>query len=431
MTKTVQVISTENIKPSSPTPPHLRTFNLSLLDQAVQHCYAPIIFYYSAGGTESMLRRLKTSLAQTLTRFYPLSGRIKENGLQVDCNDAGVEFTEARVRARLPDFLRRPCVDVVNQLSPSSLWRTRTGRSDVLLAIQVSRFECGGISIALCTSHKIADGASYATFFMAWAAATSRRVGGAQAVSPSFQASTLFPNPKGPPAEVKAVFTKDNIVCRRLVFEKPNLAALRSASRATRVEAVSALIWRTVMRMSNARESVATEWVSLRSRMSPPVPTHCFGNMAVPVTAVADIGECEGGDIDLQRYLEGKLREAMRIVDGNFIEELRRGPQKIKSVYEACKLDKYVDGAKNACHFTSWVGFPLYEADFGEGKPVWISIMCVPLKNSVMLLPTRSGDGIEAWVNMEDKDMEKFEQDPELLSFVSTHAAHSPQFSKL
>lgn len=43
-----------------------------------------------------------------------------------------------------------------------------------------------------------------------------------------------------------------------------------------------------------------------------------------------------------------------------------------------------------------------------------------PFKNVVILMSTKDGDGIEAWVNMVDEDMALFERDAELLSFVSS-----------
>ena len=43
---------------------------------------------------------------------------------------------------------------------------------------------------------------------------------------------------------------------------------------------------------------------------------------------------------------------------------------------------------------------------------------CV-LKNTVVMMDTRSGDGIEVFVNLEEQDMAVFESDAELLGFAS------------
>ncbi|KAL7227690.1 hypothetical protein ACSBR1_022540 [Camellia fascicularis] len=61
--------------------------------------------------------------------------------------------------------------------------------------------------------------------------------------------------------------------------------------------------------------------------------------------------------------------------------------------------------------FTSWSRFPFYEIDFGWGKPVWTSVVNMPLKNFIFLMDNKEGDGIEAWVCLDEKDMVNFEQD--------------------
>ncbi|XP_048138624.1 (13S,14R)-1,13-dihydroxy-N-methylcanadine 13-O-acetyltransferase AT1-like [Rhodamnia argentea] len=68
--------------------------------------------------------------------------------------------------------------------------------------------------------------------------------------------------------------------------------------------------------------------------------------------------------------------------------------------------------------------FHLYEADFGWGKLVWVSSAGLVFKNVVVLIESRYGDGIEAWVTMEEKDMGVFERNEELLALAS--ATESP-----
>jgi hypothetical protein len=83
----VEIISKECIKPSSPTPPSLKTYKLSLLDQVVPSAYIPMIFFYpmnksiSHSVVDIVSQRshlLKQSLSNTLTRFYPFAGKIKK-----------------------------------------------------------------------------------------------------------------------------------------------------------------------------------------------------------------------------------------------------------------------------------------------------------------------------------------------------------------
>ncbi|KAH7515582.1 hypothetical protein FEM48_Zijuj10G0041900 [Ziziphus jujuba var. spinosa] len=67
----------------------------------------------------------------------------------------------------------------------------------------------------------------------------------------------------------------------------------------------------------------------------------------------------------------------------------------------------YKDMERYSC--TSWCKFPLYETDYGFGKPVWVSSTIVAFKNTIVLVDTKQGDGIEAWVALEEENMLIFE----------------------
>ncbi|KAH7838598.1 hypothetical protein Vadar_028781 [Vaccinium darrowii] len=120
----IKFITKETVTPSSPTPPHLRTFNLSLLDQLSPSYYINLLLFYATNpntagvgdsGEKSKKRtetsqRLKKSLSETLTRFYPLAGRMKTlASIVVDCNDEGVHYSVAEViNHSLTDLLQQP-----------------------------------------------------------------------------------------------------------------------------------------------------------------------------------------------------------------------------------------------------------------------------------------------------------------------------------
>ncbi len=71
-------------------------------------------------------------------------------------------------------------------------------------------------------------------------------------------------------------------------------------------------------------------------------------------------------------------------------------------------------------YFTSFCRFPIYEVDFGWGNPIWARRVSLPFKNVVVFIDTKSGGGIEAWVNRKEEDMTKFESDTQLRANVST-----------
>lgn len=176
--RNIQVTSDEIILPSSPTPPPLRNLKLSLLDQISPSNYTPIIFFYAAvedPGADrfSGSRQLKKSLSEILTLFYPFAGTLSTEGYSVDCNDKGVEYSEARVDCKLLEVVESPDFKVLHRLLPfepyANLAEPEIGR-DVILAVRLNLFDCGGVAIALCVTHKLVDGLSATVFVREWAA---------------------------------------------------------------------------------------------------------------------------------------------------------------------------------------------------------------------------------------------------------------------
>ena len=81
-----EIISRETIKPSFPTPHSQKWYKPSVFDQISYGVYIPISLFYTSNGGDNpvdfshKLSGLKKSLSETLTRCYPLSGRIGDGG---------------------------------------------------------------------------------------------------------------------------------------------------------------------------------------------------------------------------------------------------------------------------------------------------------------------------------------------------------------
>jgi len=422
-TMNLEIISKEIIRPSSPTPHNLRNHKLSFLDQLAPTTYTPIILYYHAKKGHDVDRvqkssELKKSLEQTLNRFYPLAGSVKEDN-SIECNDEGVEYYEALVACKLSEALHEFNAEILNKFLPFEPFASR----EVLLAVQCNFFDCGGVAIGVCISHRIADGASAATFLGAWSD-TSRGVAAAvEAVCPNFDAAAMY----FPPKEISwgkgdLVVTKDKIVTRRLVFDKSNIAALKDKAFSvpklpTRVEPVSAFIWKRLMAISKSKPApvrvhVAIHVVNLRERTVPPMPMHSIGNLVYSAVILST-----HDDHDSHGILVNKLSNAIRGINGDYVKKLHRG-MILDSLTKGVKLSS--EGGMEIYKFSAWCRFPLYETDFGWGEPTsWVCLPAVPIKNQVYLLSTRDGHGIEAFVNILEEDAPVFDGDPELLPFMS------------
>ena len=187
----VDVISEENIEPSSPTPTHLCHYWLSFLNQIMTSVYISSICFYNKTDAYSKFSNetakssvLKKSLSDVLKCYYPLTGCVKDN-LIVDCNDEGVLYLEAQVKCQLSNIVADPNLVELKKFLPCDI----DGAHHLAFAVQVNYFTCGGIAICACISHKIADGSSFSTFLKNWAA-TSR---GECKIYLQFQSPILFP----------------------------------------------------------------------------------------------------------------------------------------------------------------------------------------------------------------------------------------------
>lgn len=414
----MEIISHEMIKPSTPTPFHLRSLKLSLLDQMSPPIYVPLIFFYShdqlthqnlSHGQVSQL--LKQSLSQILTVFYPLAGRIQKNSV-IDCDDSGAEFVEAHVHTQLSEVIDEPCMEELKKLEPHSLGQDE----NAVLKVKICFFKCGGISVAICLSHKIADGTSLIAFIGAWAASCR---GETQDFRPSFNFASYFPprDLSGMNFTPRVGIANGKIATKRLVFSKKELTKLKEdcvadfgdggsprVKEPTRVEAVSSYIWRRFMDLSKAKDGaktttfVAVHAVNLRPRKIPPLPQHMFGNCWRPAVAVS---EPEANPCSLA----SKLRAAIATISNDYIQTVESG-EYLNLLAKTVGLFKK-DGVE-FCNFSSWCRFPVYEVDFGWGKPVWVCTTTMPFKNLVILMGSPCGEGIEAWVSVVEEDMELF-----------------------
>jgi shikimate O-hydroxycinnamoyltransferase len=413
----VQLISSDTIKPSSSTPEHLRHHTLSFFDQITPSIFMPLLLFYTRDvgvahlSNEERQTRIKKSLSEALTRFYPLAGRIKDK-FHVDCNDEGVHYVEAKATCKLSEFLEDPNPAEHNKFLPYEL----DAVNELALAVQLTTFDCGGIVIGVVFAHKVLDASSFFLFLNSWAAIAR---GSGNLATPNFESAIIFPPvtvpsfiaPRGSPG-------KEKIVTKRFVFEGSAIAALRDKystddtnieyPRPTRVEALSAFIYNRFLAATQPDPNKLyslSHVVNVRPRLDPPLSENYFGNIFLATSF-----EISRDIEDVFQRIVLPLRDVMRKVDTNFV----------KSFQESGGSSNFFEENLVALCFTSLCRFPVYEADFGWGKPVWVASARLLYKNLVGFFDTKSGNGIEVWINLDEEDMAKFEVDKELLAYVSS-----------
>ncbi|KAK8482811.1 hypothetical protein V6N13_135087 [Hibiscus sabdariffa] len=415
----VQVICNEIIKPSSPTPRQLRHYQLSSLDQQINPVYNHLVLFYptkTSIQTDNVnipdLHHFKLSVSQVLTHFHPLAGRIRNNSF-VDCNDEGIPFKEARVKCRLDDFLQNPAPEELNKLFPFPL----DDAKELPMGIQFNTFDCGGIGLGLCISHKIGDALSYFTFLNTWAAIA--RGDTKSIVLPEFISAKLFP-PRDTPLPEPALETSEkNIATKRVVFTSSKIEEIRAKYgagneiRPSRVEALSAFIWSRFIASTKKKPNpdkfyVIVHTVNLRTKFEPPLSAQSFGNIFRVASTIPSMDKENDDGRDLVR----QIRDSISKIDKEYVRKLQAG--------EDLSQGDESKGEPIPFIFTSLCRFPLYEADFGWGKPVWASSASLSVKNLVAFMDTAGGDGIEAWIHLKEEDMADFGCDEELLALLGS-----------
>ncbi|KAK0601742.1 hypothetical protein LWI29_027038 [Acer saccharum] len=419
----IEVISRDMIKPSTPTPHHFRNYQFSFLDQIAPPDAFLLIFFFNLDcklSNNDISNHLKTSLSKVLTHYYPLAGRVNDN--YVDCNDEGVLFLEVQVSGQLSQILQEPFLEV-NRFAP-----VPDGVSNLALAIQVNFFKCGNVAVCARMSHRIADGLSFLTFIKNWAATACHPE--TNVICPEFVAAKVFPPKDDGGFDLLMGGTEKNIVLKRFEFRNSVIAALKERYarkttaenhpiRPTRVEALTTLIWSrfsasTQTKIGLDKPLLLCYAINLRKRMNPPLPDNSFGNLSPEV-----------GTISLQDTREedcyslvNKLRESVSRIDKDYVKKLQDGTYILGDLKK--RMAQGVNkGEMVEFYFSSLCWYPVYETDFGWGRPVSVALGGLAYKNLVLFMDTKSGDGIEAWIHLKEEDMAKFVTDRELLAYVS------------
>ncbi|XP_023637482.1 BAHD acyltransferase At5g47980 [Capsella rubella] len=398
----LELLSKEVIKPASPN--HLQTLSLSLFDQFLPSTYVSAIFFYDdhANQEEPIVQRLKISLSQTLSLFYPLAGKIKD-GVTVHCNDEGALFTEARVDIFLSDFLRNPSnADLVQKfiVSPDNA----DPETWPLLHVKVIFFRDRGFAVAVSVSHKVCDAASLSTFVSSW---TKAAKGYADTVNPEFMASDFYP-----PADITIEFPpllvqKTKSKTKRFVFAALMIEKLKNrascgkrVSQATRVESITALLLRCMTKVRQSKVGEVTEFaitqtMDLRPRVSTSLlPRKAFGNFFfLPL-----LKESSESKMEIQEtvYKLQKTKEELNDLIRNDLNDARSITEAKERVASAmlsslCEVSPETE----TYAVSSWCRMSFYEADFGWGNPVWVAPDSVD-KTQVVLMDTKDIEGVEA-----------------------------------
>ncbi|KAF8722266.1 hypothetical protein HU200_022577 [Digitaria exilis] len=426
----VQVVESSLVTPSQETPRHqLWLSALDLLQVSPGH--TPTVYLYrraAAAGDDDFfdVARLKASLARALVPFYPVAGRLAVDASDggrfvIDCNAEGALLVVARSDLTVGDLDISPSTELKHMFVP----RVEPS-SSIMLAVQVTFLKCGGVAFGSALHHAACDATSAFHFFHTWSSLCRLRcdVDDVDVVTPPCHDRALLRarSPRVVSPDAFAVLCpKLNLVPRQatgavvskvFAVSDTHVAALKHACCGGGVSvstfcAVSAHVWRCVCVARGLPGGATTRLTmpaSVRGRTRPPVPEGYFGNTIIWVGTSAAVGDVtsEGlGDT------AGRIRGAVRRMDD---EVVRTAIDYFEAqVAEEEKGPIPGDLPETELRVISWLGMPVYDADYGWGKPERMVRAEVERSGFVYLMDDGGGGGVQVVVCVEAAILDRFE----------------------
>ncbi|KAF8705089.1 hypothetical protein HU200_031351 [Digitaria exilis] len=184
--------------------------------------------------------------------------------------------------------------------------------------------------------------------------------------------------------------------------------------------AVSALLWQCVCiarRLPPNSEARLDILANIRRRVKPPLPDRYFGNALVRLGVTGAAGDIVSEEL---ASVAGRIRRAIgRMDDGDGDGDMVRSAIDYYEMAVAGKEEKDDDGARRSTctlpetelQVVSWLGMPMYDADFGWGKPLVMSRAESTRGGIVHLMSDgTAGGGVRVLVCMEARNVKELER---------------------
>ncbi|XP_039117839.1 agmatine coumaroyltransferase-2-like [Dioscorea cayenensis subsp. rotundata] len=374
-----------------------------------------------------------SGLSKTLVHFPTLTANLSTDyhgrpSLTVGAPDGGALVVEATVSSKLEDHL---------PLTPSSDFRLlhpEVNDAKHLLQVQLNRFQCCGLVIGVTTHHRVADGRSMGSFFVAW----GKMVRGIP-IDPLPVYDQSWLKPRDPPLvkfdhwgnefiplsplqnefNITPVYVDPSEITNLLLHFSPEfIMAIKaqtnklSNEKHTTFETLAGYLWRkvTIARQLDGEEcTMLVVPVNGMRRLQPPVPLEFFGNLALnayPKTKAKTL--IEGGVLTAA----GIVREAARDMGDDYFKSFIDfgevyGDRDLVPCHE--KLGNVLSPTMEV---DSWLGLEFDEIDFGGGgKLCGISLSWVPFEGLSVLIPALCKDGgVDVFVSLFEKDAVRFRE---------------------
>jgi shikimate O-hydroxycinnamoyltransferase len=284
---------------------------------------------------------------------------------------------------------------------------------------QVTSFKCGGVCVGAAIHHTAADGLAALDFVNTWAAIASKGADEAaprpwldrtllRARSPPdvrFDHSEYSPRGGGGPKTARVPF--DSAI---LPMSKTQVDALRAGKKVSTFKAVVAHVWRCACiarGLAGDEDTRLYMTADARSRVRPPLPEGYLGNAIFRASAVAKAGDVVSEQLDA---VAGRVSGATARLDDEYVRSLVDYLEQVVGDVAGLRKGEWVM-PETDLWVISWQGLPIYDADFGWGRPAFMGRACLQFSGLVYLVPGPDGDGrLDVVVAMEPKSLARFKE---------------------
>ncbi|KAK4486156.1 hypothetical protein RD792_008824 [Penstemon davidsonii] len=395
---------------------------LSNLDQNIAVIVRTIYCFKSEEkGNENAVDVIKDALSKILVHYYPLAGRLTispEMKLIVDCTGEGAVFVEAEAECELGELgdITRP-----DPVTLGKLVYDVPGAKNVLeippLAVQVTKFKCGGFVLGLSMNHCMFDGIGAMEFVNSWGEIAR----GNPIKNPPFMDRTILksrnpPKPEYPHHEFAQIqdisnstdLYKEEILYKSFCFDHQKLQHLKnkalqdkSLQNCTTFESLSAFVWKSRTQSLSLNPNQQTKLlfaVDGRSRFDPPIPENYFGNAIVLTNSLSRAGDLVENPISHTVKL---VQNAVKMVTDEYMRSAI-------DYFEATRARPSLDAT---LLITTWSRLSFHTTDFGWGEPVLSGPVALPEKEVILFLSNgKERKSINVLLGLPASAMKKFEQ---------------------
>ncbi|KAH8492354.1 hypothetical protein H0E87_021789 [Populus deltoides] len=404
--------------------------------------YNQKLLVYKGNEYDDMVGKLKDGLGAVLEDFYQLAGKLardEEGVLSVEYDDdmEGVEVVEAKAEwISVEDLAVELGTSTLKELIPYNGILNSEGLHRPLLSMQLTKLE-DGLAMGLAFNHAIIDGTSTWHFMSSWAQICS----GLPSVTVlPFLDRTKVRNTKvklhPPPPDQDAQNASSNGTAdakpvdpplRERVFKFSESAIDKIKSKVnsnppsdgskpfSTFQSLAVHMWRHVTQARQLKpedHTVFTVFADCRKRVDPPMPESYFGNLIQAVYTVTAVGLLS---MNPPEFGASMIQKAIEMHDAKAIEERNRQFERSPKIFQ------FKDAGVNCVSVGSSPRFPVYEVDFGWGKPETVrSGINNRFDGMVYLYRGKSGGrSIDAEISLEAGAMERLEEDKEFVVEVN------------